>query len=787
MAHATDNRTIASRGVGRYLVPIAIVTGAQFAAGKLGDLLGTLNNGGIGPVWPASGVALAAILLCGYSVWPGVAAGAFLLVFFGPLPFWAATVYAAGTTLAALLAAFLLRRIAKFDHSLSRLRDVLGLIVLGAFGSSVVSASIGASTLYAAHIRGWSGFGKAWLIYWLGDSTGVLVVTPLVLTLPTLFRIRERHRLTEFAVLLMLLALVCFIILNDLPPEFHVLAFSVLPFVMWAALRFGMSATALFVFLISTIAAVETVLGSGPFADNSPLMNAVLLDVFFGVVSVTGLTLAAVCAERERTERERERLACERAAMEVPLRLATIVESSDDAIISESLAGTIVSWNASAQRIFGFTEAEAVGQPITILIPPGLADEENNILQRLRAGERIEHLETIRVGKTGKKVDVSLTISPIKDAAGRVVGASKIARDITERKRADEALKKSEEKFSKAFRHSPMALTLTSVKDHRYLDVNETFVQLSGRHRDEVIGRTPFDIGLWVDPTQRAEFVKRVLAEGAVRDWEVHYRCKDGTERVGLGAAELIEIENEPCILSVIADITERKRAEEGLSGMNRKLIEAQEQERTRIARDLHDDVTQRLVLLVIDLEQVQGPLPDSDFELRTRIGTIRERAAQIAADVQTMSHELHSSKLEYLGLFAAVKGFCKEFGELQKAKVDFESRDLPISLSPEISLCLFRVLQEALHNAAKHSGVRHFEVQLSGTPEEILLTVSDLGGGFDSEAAMQGDGLGLTSMKERLKLVNGQLSIESHPQHGTTIQARVPFRSNSDSERVAG
>ena len=152
--------------------------------------------------------------------------------------------------------------------------------------------------------------------------------------------------------------------------------------------------------------------------------------MFFGAVSITGLTLAALVAEREQSLREQ-------AAMEARLRLATIVESSDDAIISESLDGTIVSWNASAQRIFGFTEAEAVGQPITILIPPGLADEDNKILQRLRAGERIDHHETIRVGKTGKKVDVSLTIFPIKDAAGRVVGASKIARDITQQKLAN--------------------------------------------------------------------------------------------------------------------------------------------------------------------------------------------------------------------------------------------------------------------------------------------------------------------------------------------------------------
>jgi len=917
MAQATDNRTIVPRSVGRYLAQVAIVSAAQFGAGRLGDVLQTINNGGIGPVWPASGIALGALLLWGYSVWPGIAAGAFLLASLSPLPHRAAAVYAAGTTLAALLAAFLLRRIAKFDHSLSHLRDALGLVVLGAFGSSVVSASIGVSALYAAHIRGWSGFGSAWLIYWLGDSTGVLLITPVMLTFPDLLRIRSWFRIPEFVAGLFLLTVVCFIIFGDLPLipiRLHILAFAVLPFVIGAAIRFGVSGAGLATLLIALIATIETAFGSGPFATNTPLMNAVLLDVFFGVVSVTGLTLAAVCEERERAEREREQLAREQAAMEARLRLATIVESSDDAIISKDLDGVIVSWNAAAQHIFAFTEAEAVGQPITILIPPELWDEENKILQRLRAGGRIEHLETIRVAKTGKRVDVSLTISPIKDAAGRVVGASKIARDITERKRADEALrkseerfqlatqagrmfayewdattdvvgrsaesaqilgineaahitgeqvltmvhphdrerlmvaiaalspeepylqisyrmvrpdgtviwvernsrahfdeqgrmlriigmvaditerkrveealKKSEEKFSKAFRESPMALTLTSAKDHRYLDVNETFEQLTGWLRDEVIGRTPFDIGIWVDPSQRVEFVKQLLSGDVIRNLEVRYRCKDGTERFGLGSAELIEIANEPCILSVIADISDRKRAEKALSGMSRKLIEAQEQERTRIARDLHDDVAQRLALLAIELERVQQNLPDSVSELCTRIDTIRKQSAQISIDVQTMSHELHSSKLDYLGIVAAMKGFCKEFGEQQKVEIDFRSHDLPTPLSPEISLCLFRVLQEALHNAAKHSGVAHFEVQLWGTSDEIHLAVNDLGGGFDTETAMHGSGLGLTSMQERLRFVNGELSINSQLERGTTVHARIPFSSSSDSARAAG
>jgi signal transduction histidine kinase len=151
------------------------------------------------------------------------------------------------------------------------------------------------------------------------------------------------------------------------------------------------------------------------------------------------------------------------------------------------------------------------------------------------------------------------------------------------------------------------------------------------------------------------------------------------------------------------------------------------------------------------------------------------------------LSHELHSSKLEYVGIAAAMRGFCQEFGEQQKVEIDFKIHDLPAPLSQDISLCLFRVLQEAVHNSAKHSGVRHFEVRLWGTSDEIHLTVRDSGAGFDREAAKESRGLGLISMEERLKLLNGTFSIESQPKRGTTIHARVPLSSESDSMRAAG
>jgi signal transduction histidine kinase len=234
----------------------------------------------------------------------------------------------------------------------------------------------------------------------------------------------------------------------------------------------------------------------------------------------------------------------------------------------------------------------------------------------------------------------------------------------------------------------------------------------------------------------------------------------------------------------MVADITERKLAEATLADVRRRLTEAQEQERNRIARELHDDIGQRLALLAIELEQLHQDPPDLP-EVRRRMGELQKQASELAIDIQTLSHELHSTKLEYLGPVAAMRGLCQELGEQTKVRIDFKSRDLPSPLPPDISLCLFRVLQEALHNSVKHSGARHVEVGLWGTPDEIHLAVSDPGVGFDSEAAKESRGLGLVSMEERLKLLKGTISIESQPKRGTTIHASVPLSLGSDSMRA--
>ena len=232
--------------------------------------------------------------------------------------------------------------------------------------------------------------------------------------------------------------------------------------------------------------------------------------------------------------------------------------------------------------------------------------------------------------------------------------------------------------------------------------------------------------------------------------------------------------------LSVVID--EAHRTHESLQLVSTRLLNAQEQERARIGRELHDDINQRLALLAVQLGQLQ----DNPSEVQNRLQELKNSTAEISTDVQALSHDLHSSKLEYLGAAAGIRSWCREFAERQKVEIDFRSNVQSV-LPLEVGRTLFRVLQEALHNSIKHSGVKRVEVRLQEGTGEIHLTISDLGKGFDLEAALRGKGLGLTSMHERVRLVNGTILIESKPIVGTTIHVRVPFASEHGTRRAAG
>ena len=214
-------------------------------------------------------------------------------------------------------------------------------------------------------------------------------------------------------------------------------------------------------------------------------------------------------------------------------------------------------------------------------------------------------------------------------------------------------------------------------------------------------------------------------------------------------------------------DTTDQKLAQQALERVSGQLIEAQEKERSRIARDLHDDICQRLALLSVELATARRSSNESREDMKKSLLDIQNHCSEIAGDVQSLSHQLHSSKLEYLGISAAIGGFCAELSNQHELSIEFSEEDVPAHLPKDVSLCLFRVAQEALHNAVKYSGVREFIVELSVIEGGVRLTVSDAGAGFDVEEAKKNRGLGLVSMQERIHLVRGRLSVESEPGAG--------------------
>ena len=644
-------------------------------------------------------------------------------------------------------------------------------------------------------------------------------------------------------------------------------------------------------------------------------------------------------------------------AEELRLRYAAIVESSDDAIIAKTLDGVISAWNAAAERMFGYTEHEAIGQPITIIIPPDLYDEEHGILRRLRAGERVEHYETVRVTKAGERIDVSLTISPLRDPAGRIVGCSKIARDITAAKQAEAALRQSEQRLArevagaKTLQSISTRLISESTPESLYEQILGAAIELMASdaasiqmlapdhtsltllawrnfHPDSVafwqrvavgagstcskalrdnervlvadieacefmagtqdqqeyrrsgiraVQSTPLQsrsgrpLGMlsthWRtthDPTeedfrffdvlarQAADLIERTLAEEALRESEERFRLIANTAPVMIwmsGAEKQVTYLNqiwldytglpldttlgqrqidvlhpdeaERCrdvygkafeqrepfqmehrlrrhdgeyrwvvtagvpryndgsfvgYIGTAVDITERKLAEEALSTVSQKLIEAHEEESTRIARELHDDINQRMALVNVRLGYLKQSPPASAAELEQAIGGVSQEIADLSSDIQALSHGLHPARLELLGLEAAAAGFCEELSNRHGVTIDVHFENIPKVLPREISLCLYRVLQEALQNVVKHGVSRHAHVSLNGQINTINLTVKDSGAGFDPHEAMRGPGLGLTSMKERLKVIGGQLSIHSQRGRGTMIHAVAPL-----------
>jgi len=347
--------------------------------------------------------------------------------------------------------------------------------------------------------------------------------------------------------------------------------------------------------------------------------------------------------------------------------------------------------------------------------------------------------------------------------------------DITERKRAEQALGESEERLRAWMDNSDTPITLKDMEG-RYLLANERFSVRFNVSREEIVGKTAYDIF----PPEYADEIsahdRKVLETGTATERETQTPLPDGTTRTtimhkfpiirpdgGYTGVGTIEI-----------DITERKRAEELRRNLSARLISAQEEERMKISRELHDDFGQRLALLAVEIQRLGQNISEPEFEGAKSMDKLWSQARELSTDLNRLSHQLHPAILDQLGLGPAIRSLCSEISKQHGIQIKFTEHEVPASISQDIALCLYRTVQEGLRNIVKHSGAKDAKVELTGGPDTIHLRIADRGVGFDP-ATTKGKGIGLISIEERVRLVRGEMSLQSRPSHGTCIDLRIP------------
>ena len=781
------------------VIVVSCVFILSYLAARLGGAL-VLRPEMIWPLWPGCAFLVAVLLLTPRRVWSAVlVAGLAAFALYDvqeALPIRATGFLLVADSVEILVAAL---GVAYVFGGVPRLNSVKSLAKYSFFAVILAPVVVASAAAYALK-------GDVWWVGFFTEALALLTLTPAILSWVDIILTREeKPRAHSVEAALMLTGLVIFAYFTFLGSGREgrpTLLYSLVPFLLWAALRFGITGTSNSIVLVAFMAIWGAIHGRGPFTGDAPVNSVLALQLFLLVTAVSFMVLAAVVEEQKVAVHSLRKSAEAVRASEERLRLAQ--QAARIGTFERNMRTGVVTWTTELEAMYGLPPGGFEGTTIAffekLLHPDDRAKVMGAVEGTLKTGEPTKG-EWRVLWPDGSTHWIAGRWKVFMDESGEPSRMIGVNIDVTERKRTEEtlwevnrnleaqaALLQSREELLKIFVKSVPAGVAMLDRDMRYIQVSDRWCADYSVDSSQVLGRSHYE--LFPDiPQQWKEMHRRALEGETLRADE------DSWNREG-GMTKWVRWEIHPWrtsggivggILIFAEDITRRKQMEEALSGVSRRLIESQEQERVRIGRELHDDIVQRLALLAVQLEQVQQNSPDLHAEVRRRLGEIRKHSMEIATDIQSLSHELHSSKLEYLGIAVAMRSFCREFGELQKVEIDFESHDLPSPVSSDVSLCLYRVLQEALHNSAKHSGVGHLEVRLWGTSDQIHLTVRDSGVGFDSEAAKKSRGLGLVSMQERMKLVNGTLSIESQPNRGTTISARVPFSAERDSMRAAG
>jgi PAS domain S-box-containing protein len=735
-------------------------------------------------------------------------------------------------------------------------------------------------------------------LWFLSNSIAYLTVTPAALSWVggRVWARKSRGYYLEAAALILALTVFGYLAFaapgGSTPP---VLLYLPVPFLLWAALRFGSFGVANSVVVISLLSIWGVAHGRGPFTEPTPLNNVLSLQLFLLFTAASSMFLAVFVEEHKRAEEKlrdsEERL---RLAAEVGKMFAFEWDAVTDVIVRSRESGRILDIDeaTSGQQVWAqvhpddrerLTAAMAVlsadnpefqvshrmvrpddtviwverncrahfdkqGKLLRIVgmvadvtqrkrVEETLRDSEDRLRLAVKAGQMYafewdartdvvvrsgecagifnwmddptrdtgrhfiaclhpddrEWYRNLEAGLPPEKSTYSSSYRMLRpdgnviwleerghalfDKKGKLRRVIGMVSDVTERKRTEVALHESEERLRMAAQAGQMyayewdVASDVVVRSPECADLLGLGTPLRTARRELLNSIHPDDHGLCGD-------LNTVTAQNPTLRARYRIKRQDGTWMWAEKTARAFFDEQGRMVrmIGMIADTTLRRLTEEALSTVSRRLIVAQEQERFRIARELHDDLGQRLALLRIGLEEFEQNTTGLSSEARETLHNIAEVASEVSSNIHNVSHQLHPSQLDILGLLPSLRGVCREFSEQHHLKVQFVHHDIPQQIPKDVTLCLFRIAQEALRNIVKHSGATEAKVELSGQDGRINLGISDSGTGFNRESVEGEAGLGLISMRERLGLVGGHLIVESEPSHGTRIRVLVPL-----------
>jgi PAS domain S-box-containing protein len=513
------------------------------------------------------------------------------------------------------------------------------------------------------------------------------------------------------------------------------------------------------------------------------------------VADMLVIGVGVIVAAREVLTAE-EGTALARVALEASeARLAGIVEWSEDAIIGLALDGTVTSWNRGAEKAFGYRSAEALGKPITLIVPEDRRTEAAQVLAKIARGEAVEHFETQRCAKDGRLIDIALTVSPIRDAAGAVVGASKISRDITRRKRAEAeaaqmrtALTAAQTRLG-AIVDSAMDAVITVDPAQNIVLFNRAAEQVFGVRREEAIGTS---LDRFIPARFRAghrhhvdQFGRTGVTSRRMGDVTTLWALRaDGAEFPIEASISQADQDGDRYYTVILRDITVRKQHEDELKRQQQELrelsarvLEAREEEKARLARELHDELGQLLTALKMDLSWLRERIPAAEMAKKAEeMSALLDRTVMAT---RRISADLRPLMLDDLGLADAAAWLVEDFGKRSgiECRIQLPPPEALEDLSKSVATALYRAVQESLTNIARHAQARRTWVIFSAENGHIHVEIEDDGRGIAAEDLAKARSLGLKGMRERIAYLGGSLEIAPAPRGGTRIRVRVPAK----------